>query len=101
MPTVRQFVHQTYRLISASNPTIPLHGDDEQLMISILNQLLDYYASTGLLLTIATEFNLPLTIGQQVVTCGPATFVPTPDIPLGRLANLETAWLLLDGVTYP
>lgn len=101
MPTVRQFCHQTYRLISASNPTVPLHGDDEQLMISVLNQLLDYYASTGLLLTIAQEYNLPLTIGQQYVTCGPATFTPTPNIPLGRLANLESAWLLLDGVTYP
>lgn len=101
MPTVRQFCHQSYRLISASNPTVALHGDDEQLMITVLNQLLDSFASTGLLLTIATTVNIPLAIGQQQVVCGPATFVPTPDITNGRLANLDSAWLLLDGVTYP
>lgn len=101
MPTVLQFVRQSYRLISASNPTVSLHGDDEQLMITVLNQLLDSYASTGLLLTIAKETNIPLTIGQEIVTCGPVTFVPTPNITLGRLANLESSWLLLDGVTYP
>jgi hypothetical protein len=101
MTTVRQFVTQSYRLISASNPTIPLHGDDLSLGIRILNQLLSYYASTGLMLTIAQTVSIPLTVGQQEVVVGPANFLPTPDIPLGRLANYESAWLLLDGVTYP
>lgn len=99
--TVRQFITQTYRLISASNPTVPLHGNDLEQGILILNELLDYYASTGLLLTIATTVSIPLTIGQMNVVCGPPTFVPTPDITLGRLANLDSAWLELDGVTYP
>jgi hypothetical protein len=42
-----------------------------------------------------------LAINQQYVVCGPATVVPTPDITIGRLANYDSAWLLLDGVTYP
>ena len=101
MPTVRQFVFQSYRLINASNPTIPLHGDDQELMISILNQLMQYYAATGLMMTIATTVSVNLTNNQQEVVIGPATFLPTPDITLGRLANYDSAWLLLDGVTYP
>jgi hypothetical protein len=101
MATVRDFVFQMYRLISASNPTTPLHGDDQQLGITVLNQLLQSYASTGLLITIAKEIAVPIGIGQMEVVCGPSTFVPTPDITLGRLSNLDSAWLLLDGVTYP
>jgi hypothetical protein len=101
MATVRQFLFQSYRLIDASNPTIPLHGDDLELGITVLNQLLQYYASSGLLLTIAQTVQIPLSIGQTEVVCGDSTFVPTPDITLGRLANLDSAWLLLDGVTYP
>lgn len=90
-----------YRLINASNPTIPLHGDDQELAIKVLNQLLQSYASNGLLLTIAKDATVALTIGQQEVVCGPATYTPTPDITLGRLANITSAWLILDGVTYP
>ena len=99
--TVREFVYQMYRLINASNPTIPLHGDDQELAIKVLNQLLQSYASNGLLLTIAKDATVALTIGQQEVVCGPATYTPTPDITLGRLANITSAWLILDGVTYP
>ena len=101
MTTVRQFVTQCYRLISASNPTIPLHGDDLSLGITVLNQLMNAYASTGLMLTIAQTVSIPLSVNQQEVVVGPATFLPTPDIVLGRLANYDSAWLLLDGVTYP
>jgi hypothetical protein len=101
MPTVRQFITQSYRLINASNPTVPLHGDDLELGILILNQLLQSYAATGLMITIATTVTCPLAINQEYVVCGPATVVPTPDITIGRLANYDSAWLLLDGVTYP
>lgn len=101
MATVRQFITQCYHLISASNPTVPLQGNDLSFAITILNQLLESYASTGLLLTIAKTFSVPLVIGQQEVVVGPATFLPIPDLPVGRLANLDSAWLLLDGVTYP
>lgn len=174
--TVREFVFQMYRLISASTPTVPLHGDDENLAIRVMNQILTNYASSGLLLTIAktvsVSINLPvkeiyfvsqdyvgpvttqqetctltaaspsfnvadgsiysvgdgvsgggiplgariLTIVGNVVTmtlnatingASVLTFsheIPTPDIAYireGRLANLDSAWLQLSGVTYP
>ncbi len=174
--TVREFIFQMYRLISASTPTVPLHGDDEKLAIRVMNQILTNYASTGLLLTIAktvsVSINLPvkeiyfvspdyvgpvttqqetctltaaspsfnvadgsiysvgdgvsgggiplgakiLTIVGNVVTmtlnatingASVLTFsheIPTPDIVYireGRLANLDSAWLQLSGVTYP
>ena len=101
MPTVREFCTQSYRLISASNPTTPLHGDDLSLMITVMNQLLQSYAATGLMLTIAKDATTTVTIGQKEITVGAANIVPTPNITLGRLANLDSAWLLLNGVTYP
>lgn len=62
--TVREFVYQMYRLISAGNPTVPLHGDDEKLAIRVMNQILRNYASSGLMLTIAktvsVNINLPV-----------------------------------------
>ena len=101
MPTVREFCTQSYRLISASNPTVPLHGDDLSLMITVMNQLLQSYAATGLMLTIAKDATTTVTIGQKEITVGAANIVPTPNITLGRLANLNSAWLLQNGVTYP
>lgn len=174
--TVREFVFQMYQLITASSPTQPLHGNDEELAIRVLNQILSNYASSGLLLTIAktesVDINLPvkeiwftspdyvgpvttqqetctltaaspsftvadgtiysvgdsvsgggiplltkiLTIVGNVVTmtmnatingASVLTFsheIATPDIAYikkGRLANLDSAWLQLSGVTYP
>ena len=62
--TVREFVYQMYHLISAANPTVPLHGDDEKLAVKVLNQILKSYAGSGLLLTIAktvsVDVNLPV-----------------------------------------
>ena len=174
--TVREFVLHMYRLISASNPTVPLHGDDEKLAVRVLNQILQSYASSGLMLTIAKTVNAPIYVGtRNIVFCDPsyptppvntvsetvtlvagtdtfsvvqgsiyavgevvtgtgiAPFPPTtifgisqhvitlsqpvnytgsatltfsaPQdtvyIKLGRLANLDNAWLILNGVTYP
>lgn len=173
--TVREFVLQMYRLISASNPTIPLHGDDEKLAVRVLNQIMQSYASSGLMLTVAKTVTVPinngifnvvftdpsypttttqtivatLTMGlptfsvvdpslyqfgdritgtgilantfvadivSNVITMstnafitGPQTVTFTREIPHpgivyikeGRLANLDSAWLLLSGVTYP
>ena len=174
--TVRDFVYQMYRLISASNPTIPLHGDDEKLAIQVLNQTLTSYASSGLMITIArtvsVDVNLPVKeiwftdpnytgpvttqtevvgllaasntftvadgtiyavgdgvsgggiipftkivsiVGNVVTITSNATIngnslltfsqeIPTPGIAYikqGRLANLDSAWLVLSGVTYP
>ncbi len=174
--TVRDFIFQMYRLISASNPTIPLHGDDEKLAIRVMNQILKSYASSGLMLTIArtvsVDINLPvkevwftdpdyigpvttqtetvtlvaaspqfivadgaiysegdlvtgrgipdftyiLNITGNVITLtlnatlnGASTLtfsheVPHPNVVYikeGRLANLDSSWLDLSGVTYP
>lgn len=174
--TVREFIYQMYRLISASNPVIPLHGDDEKLAIRVMNQILVNYASSGLMLTIAqtvsVDINLPMkeiwftspdfrgpsstqtetvglnaaspqfsvadgslyavgdlvsgggipdftyilsivgnlvTLTQNATRTGNSilTFsqeLPHPDsvyIKQGRLANLDSAWLTLSGVTYP
>lgn len=101
MPTVREFIRRAYRLVSASNPTIPLHGDDLSVGVEILNELLNFYAANGLLLPIATTTQVTIAIGQEEVTVGPASFLPVPNITLGRLANLEDAWIELTGVTYP
>lgn len=173
--TVREFCFQMYRLISASNPTVPLHGDDEQLAVRVLNQIMQSYASSGLMTTIAKTISVPINLGifnvvfvdpsypttetffeTVTLTTGLPTFtvadgtiyqvgeaivgngVPTlttilsivgnlitmtanatitgssnlqiikdltpPDtvyVKQGRLANLDSAWLLLNGVTYP
>lgn len=173
--TVREFIYQMYRLISASNPTIPLHGDDENLAIRVMNQILLDYASSGLLLTIAktvsVDINLPIKeiyftqpdystvttteeivalttasssftvvdssiyfvgdlvtgggipalttvlaiVGNLITLTADATITgnslvtfthnvsdPTVTyIKQGRAANIDNAWLLLSGVTYP
>jgi hypothetical protein len=173
--TVREFLLQMYRLINASNPTVPLHGDDEKLGVLLLNQIMQSYAASGLLTTIAKTVSVPIDLGiQQIVFTDPSysnstsqfesvvltTGLPTflvgdgtryqvgdsvvgNGVPLnaviiniavntvtlnvnatitgtstlqfihtivdptlvyikqGRLANLDSAWLLLSGVTYP
>ena len=99
--TVKDFVKDSYQLVSANSPTVPLHGDDMNKGIQFLNELMSSYSGTGLMTTIAKEVSTTLSIGQQFVTFADPTFVPLADIPQGRLANLQNAWLLLDGVTYP
>lgn len=100
--TVRDFVTNSYQIINASSPTVPLHGSDLSIGITILNQLLNEYSSTGLMITVSKQIDFNLNIGQNEVTFGPADFVPTPDITTeGRLVNLLNAWVSLNGVTYP
>ena len=173
--TVRDFVYQMYRLINASNPTITLRGDDEKLAIQVLNQILQSYASSGLMMTIAKTVSAPILASQNLIyfvdsnyststtikeivtltaaspsftvvngtlyfvgdtvtgggipaaasilsivgntitlsvdatTTGASALYFTHDtsdpsvvyIRHGRLANLDNAWLVLSGVTYP
>lgn len=65
--TVREFIFQMYRLISASNPTVPLHGDDQNLALMVMNQLISSYAATGLMLTIAQTVTCPIVAGINTV----------------------------------
>lgn len=173
--TVRKFLYQMYRLINASNPTVPLHGDLQSLALDVLNQLLESYASTGLMLTIAKTISCPVNLGiktirfvddsyptsdtkTEMVTLitsspiitvaqgsiylvgdivtgngipanttilsiyfdtitlsnsatitGPSILTFTQPIVIpgitfvteGRIANVDSAWLILNGVTYP
>lgn len=105
--TVREFVYQMYRLITPNNPTVPLHGDDEKLAIRVLNQVLQSYASSGLMLTIAKTVSVDINLGvKEIIFTDPLYVPPVVDptvlqIAEGRLANLDSAWLLLEGVTYP
>jgi hypothetical protein len=101
MPTVREFVQDCYNLVNAHNPTIPLQGSDLLDGIRYLNDLIAYYASTGLNITIAKTVSVPVIAGQQEVVIGPPTAIPLPDITEGRLANHNKSWLTLSGVTYP
>jgi len=100
--TVKEFVQDSYQLISASSPTVPLHGNDMQKGVQFLNELMDAYSATGLMTTIAKHITFTLPIAQQEITFGSPTHVPTPDVTTeGRLSNLQNAWLELDNVTYP
>lgn len=99
--TVKSFVSDSYQLISASSPTVPLYGDDMSKGVQYLNELLNEYSATGLLTPIAKEVVFTLPINQREVTFGAPDYVPTPDVVEGRLSNLQNAWLVLDGVTYP
>ena len=99
--TVKDFVQDAYQLISASSPTVPLQGNDMQKGVRFLNELLKSYSSSSLLLTIAQKVNFTVQIGQQFVTFADPTYVPTANVTIGRLSNLENAWLELDGVDYP
>ena len=65
--TFRDFAFQMYRLISASNPTVPLHGDDEKLCLQVLNQLMQSYAGNGQMLTIAKTITCPVNIGDTTI----------------------------------
>ncbi len=99
--TVKGFVQDSYQLVSSSSPTVPLHGDDMLKGVQFLNELLNAYSATGLMTTIAKEVIFTLPIGQQFITFGSPTQIPTPDVTSGRLSNLQNAWLVLDNVTYP
>ena len=100
--SVREFVANSYQLVSASTPTTPLQGSDLSTGIQILNMLLSQYAANGLMLTVSQQVDFPVNINQGFITFGEPDYVPTPDvITNGRLVNLENAWVSLDGVTYP
>jgi len=111
---VNDFVQDAYQLISSSTPTVPLQGNDLQKGVQFLNELLSYYSSSSLMLTISQEIVLVAQIGQLFLTFADAGFVPPaswtgdpnygttlPSYSGGRLTNLERAWLNLDGVDYP
>lgn len=98
---VNDFIQDCYQLTTANSPTVPLQGNDLQKGIQFMNELLKYYSASSLMLTIAQKITFTVAIGQQFVTFGDPTVLPLPDITIGRLSNLQNAWLELDGVDYP
>jgi hypothetical protein len=103
--SVRSFVTDSYQIISAATPTVPLQGNDLSVGIATLNRLMNQYSATGLMITVSQQVDYQLGIGQGTITIGDASYVPTPDLTPpdcpGRLANLLNAWITLDNVTYP
>lgn len=99
--TVKGFVQDSYKLVSASSPTVPLQGSDMRQGIQYMNELLQSFASSGLLITVAKHITFTVAIGQSEITFAASDYLPAPDVAVGRLANLQNAWLELDGVTYP
>ncbi len=103
--TAREFIRDSYQLVSADNPTVPLKDGYLERGILILNELLEEYSADGLLLTVAREVTLPIISGVTEVSFGIASVPPDPLLDptytLGRLYNLGSAWLELEGVTYP
>jgi hypothetical protein len=99
--TVKQFITDSYQLISANTPTVPLQGNDMLKGIQFMNQLLKHYSATGLMLTIAKQVDFTVAIGQSEITFADTDYIGVADVKQGRLANLADAWLTLDNVTYP
>lgn len=99
--TVRDFCFQSYRLISAQNPTIPLHGDDENLCIQVLNQLLAYYASNGLMLTIAKTVTASVNLGIRNVLFAPRDYPTSTTLTeVVTLSNGSPVFTVVNGGLY-
>lgn len=95
--TVREFVKDAYKPISANSPTTTLYGDDQAVGIRFLNELLQYYSAAGLMLTVPQEVTFNVAPGESIITFAQSGAT----INEGRLANVSDAWLVLQGVTYP
>lgn len=100
--SVREFVADSYQLISADTPTVSLQGNDLSKGIAILNRLLRQYSANGLMITVSKQVDFMIDIGQGEITFGESDYTPTPDVTSeGRLVNLLNAWVTLENVTYP
>jgi hypothetical protein len=102
--TVREFVKDVYKLISADNPTVPLHGTDnnnenQNVAIRILNQLLSYYNANGTMLTINKDVSYSIIAGTERVSFGAP--LSGFDVEEGILSYVNNAWLELSGTAYP
>jgi hypothetical protein len=99
--TFRDFAFQVYRLINASNPTIPLHGDDEKLCLQIANQLLQSYAGNGLMLTIAKTVSCNINLGINTIRFVSNNYpTETVERELVILTNLSPSFTVVNGTIY-
>src|ERR1017187_3884451 len=79
--SVRMFVEDSYQMISASTPTVPLQGNDLSKGIHILNMLLNQYSATGLMITVSKQVDIIINIGQGFITFGQPDYIADPIIP--------------------
>lgn len=100
--TVRQFVFDMYRLITASSPTIPEHGDDQNLAIRTLNRILLNYASSGLLLTIAKTKTIPINLPVSEIWFTSPDYVGpvTTQTETVTLTKISPTFTVVDGSIY-
>ncbi len=99
--TFRDFAYQMYRLISASNPTTPLHGDDEKLSLQVLNQLMQSYAGNGQMLTIAKTLSCPINIGNTTIRFVDNNYpTDTTVTEIVLLTTLSASFTVADGTLY-
>lgn len=99
--TVRDFAFQAYRLISAQNPSIPLIDDDQKLLIQVLNQLMQFYASNGLMLTIAKTVTVPVNNGIKNIFFTPRDFPTSTTLTeIVTLSNGSPTFTVVDGSIY-
>ena len=99
--TVRAFIDDSFQIISSSSPTVPLQGNDQSKGLQFLNELLSEFSGTGLYTPVAQKVEFLMSIGQEYVTFADPAIYPDANVTVGRLSNLQNAWLYLDGVTYP
>lgn len=99
--TFRDFAFQVYRLINASNPTIPLHGDDEKLCLQVANQLLQSYAGNGLMLTIAKTVSCSVNLGINTIRFVDNNYpTSTVERELVILTNISPSFTVANGTIY-
>ena len=99
--TVRDFCFQAFRLISAQNPTIPLHGDDEKLCIQVLNQLMRFYASNGLMLTIAKTVDTTVNLNIKTILFAPIDYPTSTTLrEIVTLSNGSPTFTVVNGSLY-
>lgn len=91
---VNAFIRDCYQLISASSPTVPLHGNDQSKGIQYLNELLAYYSANGLLITVPRTYAIPIAAAENVITFADGGTYE-------RLSNPIQMWLSLSGTDYP
>jgi len=91
-----------YRLITASTPTVPLHGDDENLALRTMNRILNSYASTGLLLTIANTETVPVSLPVKEIWFTSPDYVGpvTTQTETVTLTKVSPSFTVVDGTLY-
>lgn len=99
--TVREFVNQMYTLINPSSPTVPLHGNDQELAIRVMNQLLKSYAGTGLMITIAKTVSVAIAPPIKDIYFTDATYsTTTTQTEIVSLTALSPSFTVVDGGLY-